>query len=209
MLLGLSGGLGLYGLSVSGERLETLNRSGLESVADLQLIERHIGLAVEELEPAVRNPRRVDMETVSAQLAANTQSAQTLWEAYRQTSSASSTVLQGFDEAFAAWRGGVTGAIEAIDQANGFAAFEALNSVVLPATANIRELNSQLVDDERAGAADLVEDARQGRQQMFIAQLVLLLIGLCILVALSVFILKSVFRSLAGGALYDVSNRGR
>ena len=33
---------------------------------------------------------------------------------------------------------------------------------------------------------------------MFIAQLVLMLIGLCVLVALSVFILKSVFRSLAG-----------
>ena len=41
-------------------------------------------------------------------------------------------------------------------------------------------------------------NARQGRQQMFIAQLVLMLIGLCVLVALSVFILKSVFRSLAG-----------
>ncbi|MDK9687609.1 MULTISPECIES: PAS domain-containing methyl-accepting chemotaxis protein [unclassified Halomonas] len=198
VLLGLSGGLGLYGLNVSGERLETLNRAGLESVADLQLIERHIGLAVEELEPAVRNPRRVDMEAVSTQLAANTQSAQTLWETYRQTSSASQTVLQGFDEAFAAWRAGVTGAVDAIDQANGFAAFEALNSEVLPATASIRELNSQLVDEERAGAADLMDDARQGRHQMFLAQSVLLLIGICVLVALSVFILKSVFRSLAG-----------
>ena len=65
VLLGLSGGLGLYGLNASGERLETLNRAGLEAVADPQLIERHIGLGVEQLEPAVRNPRRVDMDAVS------------------------------------------------------------------------------------------------------------------------------------------------
>ncbi|MFP3343695.1 methyl-accepting chemotaxis protein [Halomonas sp. SIMBA_159] len=198
ILLGLSGGLGLYGLNASGERLETLNRAGLEAVADLQLIERHIGLAVEQLEPAVRNPRRVDMEAVSASLTSSTQTAQQLWEEYRQTSSAPAESIAAFNTAFDTWRGGASSAIEAVDQANGFAAFEALNSVVLPATTEIRELNSQLVDYERAGAAALMNDARQGRQQMFIAQLVLMLIGLCVLVALSVFILKSVFRSLAG-----------
>ncbi len=198
ILLGLSGGLGLYGLNASGERLETLNRAGLEAVADLQLIERHIGLAVEQLEPAVRNPRRVDMEAVSASLTSSTQTAQELWETYRQTSSAPVESVEAFDAAFNTWRGGANSAIEAVGQANGFAAFEALNSVVLPATTEIRELNSQLVDYERAGAAVLMDDARHDRQQMFIAQLVLLLIGLCVLVALSVFILKSVFRSLAG-----------
>ncbi|WP_404463390.1 methyl-accepting chemotaxis protein [Vreelandella aquamarina] len=198
ILLGLSGGLGLYGLNASGERLETLNRAGLEAVADLQLIERHIGLAVEQLEPAVRNPRRVDMEVVSASLSSSTQTAQQLWEEYRQTSSASAESIESFNTALTTWLDGANSAIEAVGQANGFAAFEALNSVVLPATTEIRELNSQLVDYERAGAAALMNDARQGRQQMFIAQLVLMLIGLCVLVALSVFILKSVFRSLAG-----------
>ncbi|WP_404342476.1 methyl-accepting chemotaxis protein [Vreelandella venusta] len=198
ILLGLSGGLGLYGLNASGERLETLNRAGLEAVADLQLIERHIGLAVEQLEPAVRNPRRVDMEVVSASLTSSTQTAQQLWEEYRQTSSASAESIESFNTALTTWLDGANSAIEAVGQANGFAAFEALNSVVLPATTEIRELNSQLVDYERAGAVALMNDARQGRQQMFIAQLVLMLIGLCVLVALSVFILKSVFRSLAG-----------
>ncbi len=198
VLLGLSGGLGLYGLNASGERLETLNRAGLEAVADLQLIERHIGLGVEQLEPAVRNPRRVDMDAVSASLTSSTQTAQQLWEEYRQTSSAPEESVEAFNAAFSTWRDGVASAIEAVGQANGFAAFESLNSVVLPATTEIRELNSQLVDYERAGAVNLMSDARQGRQQMFIAQLVLMLIGLCVLVALSVFILKSVFRSLAG-----------
>ena len=198
VLLGLSGGLGLYGLNASGERLETLNRAGLEAVADLQLIERHIGLGVEQLEPAVRNRRRVDMDAVSASLTSSTQTAQQLWEEYRQTSSAPEESVEAFNAAFSTWRDGVASAIEAVGQANGFAAFESLNSVVLPATTEIRELNSQLVDYERAGAVNLMSDARQGRQQMFIAQLVLMLIGLCVLVALSVFILKSVFRSLAG-----------
>lgn len=61
LLLGMAGGLGVYGLMVSGERLDTLNRSGLEAIANLQLMERQVGLTVEQLEPAVRNLRRVDL----------------------------------------------------------------------------------------------------------------------------------------------------
>ena len=198
LLLGLAGGLGVYGLVVSGERLDTLNRSGLEAVAELQRLERQLGRSVELLEPAVRNPRRVDLEALSASLESGSQSIYSLWESYRATSHAAPDALQTFNEALTRWNDGVTSAATAIEQAQGFAAFEAFNDIVKPTTDQLRELSSQLVSEERAGAQALVAEAQQGRHYMLIAQLVLMLIGLLIMVGLSVVIFKSVLRGLEG-----------
>ena len=198
LLLGLAGGLGVYGLVVSGERLDTLNRSGLEAVAELQRLERQLGRSVELLEPAVRNPRRVDLEALSASLESGSQSIYSLWESYRATSHAAPDALQTFNEALTRWNDGVTSAATAIEQAQGFAAFEAFNNIVKPTTDQLRELSSQLVSEERAGAQALVAEAQQGRHYMLIAQLVLMLIGLLIMVGLSVVIFKSVLRGLEG-----------
>ncbi|BBI49758.1 hypothetical protein HORIV_21790 [Vreelandella olivaria] len=60
---------------------------------------------------------------------------------------------------------------------NGFAAFEAFNDVVVPTTDSLREMNSTLVEQVRADAEALVAQAQSGRQQLLIAQLVLLAIG--------------------------------
>ncbi len=198
LLLGMAGGLGVYGLMVSGERLDTLNRSGLEAIANLQLMERQVGLTVEQLEPAVRNPRRVDLVSLEARLQEVTQSVQTLWEEYESDSAADPDVLQVVEESLNAWITGVTNAMTAVSQANGFAAFEAFNDAVQPTTEQLRQLSDQLVDAEREGAHALVAQAHQGRQQMLVAQLVLMAVGLLVMIGLSVMILRSVMRSLAG-----------
>ncbi|WP_144980209.1 PAS domain-containing methyl-accepting chemotaxis protein [Halomonas sp. C22] len=198
LLLGMAGGLGVYGLMVSGERLDTLNRSGLEAIANLQLMERQVGLTVEQLEPAVRNPRRVDLVAFESRLQEVTQSVQTLWDEYESDSAAAPDVLQRVEESLNAWITGVTSAMAAVSQANGFAAFEAFNDAVQPATEQLRQLSDQLVDAEREGAHALVAQAHQGRQQMLVAQLVLMAVGLLVMIGLSVMILRSVMRSLAG-----------
>ncbi|WP_404471119.1 methyl-accepting chemotaxis protein [Vreelandella venusta] len=197
-LLALAGGLGMYGLMQSGERLETLNRSGLEAVANLQRIERHIGQAVEVIEPAVRNPRRVDIEATASSLNEHTQGIDTLWSEYRAQDDSGDESVQAFEAALTTWRNGVDSALAAIMDANGFAAFEAFNDSVQPTTDALREASSQLVSQERQHAATLVAEAQQGRQKMLMAQVVLMVIGLLVMVGLSVVILKSVFRSLAG-----------
>ncbi|MDP3534791.1 MAG: methyl-accepting chemotaxis protein, partial [Halomonas sp.] len=198
VLLALAGGLGVYGLIQSGERLETLNRSGLESVANLQRIERHIGQAVDVLEPAVRNPRRVDLQAVNDSISENTRVIDTLWSEYRTQNASEGERIQAFDAALVTWSSGIESALTAIMEANGFAAFEALNDSVQPATDVLRETSSQLVDQERDNAEVMVAEAQQERQQMLIAQLVLMAVGLLVMVGLSFVILKSVFRSLAG-----------
>ncbi|MGP5017263.1 methyl-accepting chemotaxis protein [Vreelandella alkaliphila] len=198
ILMGLAGGLGMYGLMVSGERLDTLNRSGLEAVANLQRVERQIGQVVAQLEPAVRNPRRVDVDAVAASVSEYSQSIQTLWNEYRTDSNASAERLQAFSAGLATWISSVDTTVTAVSDANGFAAFEAFNDGVQPTTEQLRESSSQLVSDERANAEALVGQAQQGRQQMLIAQVVLMVIGLLLMVDLSTVILRSVLRSVEG-----------
>ncbi|MGP5712847.1 methyl-accepting chemotaxis protein [Vreelandella alkaliphila] len=198
ILMGLAGGLGMYGLMVSGERLDTLNRSGLEAVANLQRIDRQIGQVVTQLEPAVRNPRRVDVDAVAASISEYSQSIQTLWNEYLTDSNADSERLQAFSARLATWVNSVDTTMTAVSDANGFAAFEAFNDGVQPTTEQLRESSSQLVSDERANAEALVGQAQQGRQQMLIAQVVLMVIGLLLMVGLSTVILRSVLRSVEG-----------
>ncbi|MCE7520849.1 methyl-accepting chemotaxis protein [Halomonas titanicae] len=198
LLLCLSGGLGVSALLLSGERLETINRSGLSDVASLQNIERYIGQTVGTLEPAVRSPRRADLEAVNADIGQYTDAMQTLWAGYYADATVTDETAQAFDSALNTWIDAVQTALVAIEEGNGFAAFEALNDVVVPTTESLREMNSSLVEQVRADAELLVTEAQSGRQQMLIAQLVLLAVGFLVMIGLSVMILKSVFRSLSG-----------
>ncbi|MGQ7260407.1 methyl-accepting chemotaxis protein [Vreelandella sp. V005] len=198
LLLCLSGALGVYALMVSGERLEIINRSGLGEVASLQHIERYMGQTVETLEPVVRNPRQVDLDAVNAEIGDYVSALNTLWLDYKVDDVAEAEVTQTFDTALTAWNNGVEATLVAIQEGNGFAAFEAFNNIVVPTTESLREINSALVEQVRAEAQALVTQAQQGRQQMLLAQLVLLAVGFLVMIGLSVMILKSVFRSLSG-----------
>jgi len=107
LLLGLAGGLGVYALMVSGERLETLNRSGLGEVASLQHIERYIGQTVETLEPVVRNPRQADLDAINAEIAEYQDALQTLWADYYVDEGGADEASQLFDSALNPWNAGV------------------------------------------------------------------------------------------------------
>ncbi|HDZ47324.1 hypothetical protein LCGC14_0029440 [marine sediment metagenome] len=198
MLLSLSGGLGVYALMVSGERLETLNRSGLQDVATLQRIERYIGQAVDTLEPVVRNPRQADMDVVNAEISRHTDTMQSLWASYYQADAVTDNATQAFNEALTTWNTGVATTLTAIQAGNGFAAFETFNDIVAPTTQALRETNIVLVEQERSEAEALLSGAQSGRQQILIIQLALLAIGFLVMISLSAMILKSIFRSLSG-----------
>ena len=198
LLISLAGGMGVYALVMSGERLETLNRSGLGEVATLQHIERYIGQTVETLEPVVRNPRQVDLDAINAEIGEYTRSLNTLWLDYNIDDVAEIEANQAFDSALTIWDAGVENTLVAIQEGNGFAAFEAFNDIVVPTTESLRELNSTLVEQVRADAEALVSQAQSGRQQMLVVQLTLLAIGFLVMIGLSAMILKSVLRSLSG-----------
>ncbi|MCL5425928.1 MAG: MCP four helix bundle domain-containing protein, partial [Gammaproteobacteria bacterium] len=197
LLLVIAGCLGVYGLIASGERLETLNRSGLGEVASLQHIERYIGQTVEVLEPVVRNPRQVDLDAINAEIGQYLQATQALWTNYYADDVGEEEASQAFNSALLAWESGVQTSLVSIQEGNGFAAFEAFNETVLPTTQSLREINSELVEQVRADAEVLVTQAQSGQRQMLVAQLVLLAVGFLVMIGLSVMILRSVFRSLS------------
>lgn len=198
LLLSLSGGLGVYALMVSGERLETLNRSGLQDVATLQRIERYIGQAVDLLEPVVRNPRQADMNVVNSEISLHTDTMQSLWATYYQSDAVTGNATEAFNEALTTWNAGVNTTLMAIQAGNGFAAFETFNDIVVATTQSLRETNIVLVEQERAEAEALLTGAESGRKQILIIQLALLAVGFLVMIALSMMILKSVFRSIVG-----------
>lgn len=198
LLLSLSGGLGVYALMVSGERLETLNRSGLQDVATLQRIERYIGQTVDLLEPVVRNPRQADMNVVNSEISLHTDTMQSLWATYYQSDAVTGNATEAFNEALTTWNAGVNTTLMAIQAGNGFAAFETFNDIVVATTQSLRETNIVLVEQERAEAEALLTGAESGRKQILIIQLALLAVGFLVMIALSMMILKSVFRSIVG-----------
>lgn len=198
LLLGIAGGLGIYGLMVSGDRLDTLSHSGLDDVANLQTIEQTVGQVVDELDPAVLNPRAVDADELAASVGTQLARIDARWDEYRADEDPTSQALQSFGAALGNWNDGVDQAVTALVEKENYDAFGAFNDIVQPGTQTLRTEVSQLVDSERSLAAEMLVEADQGRQQMMIAQLVLMGLGALIMIGLSVLILKSVMRSLAG-----------
>ncbi|GGW67468.1 MULTISPECIES: methyl-accepting chemotaxis protein [Halomonadaceae] len=197
LLLTVAGAAGVYGLTSSAERLRTLNQTGLEGIADLQQIEQRSAQLLQVLEPAVRNPRRADLDQLDQQLASLQSQIEQTWQTYTEQRQQASGVQQGLTAHLATFLGGSTTAMTAIRQGNGFAAFEAFNDVVRPTSESISATINLLVDNERAAAHSLMADAERQQQWLLWGQVGVLLFGIALMVGLSVAVLKSLLKSLS------------
>ena len=197
LLLTVAGAAGVYGLTSSAERLRTLNQTGLEGIADLQQIEQRSAQLLQVLEPAVRNPRRVDLTQLDEQLASLQEQIEQTWQGFTEQRQQASGVQQGLTAHLATFLGGSTTAMTAIREGNGFAAFEAFNDVVRPTSESISATINLLVDNERATAHELMADAERQQQWLLWGQVGVLLFGIALMVGLSVAVLKSLLKSLS------------
>lgn len=196
VLLVIAGGLGVYGLVVSGERLTQLNQSGLEDVASLQSIERLVNQAVNNLEPAVRNPRSADLAALKTNWEANEERILSHWQGYSNSEQTSLPGVEQFRQELEQWRTGIDNTYTALENREGFAAFEHFNDGVVPLLSDIQASADTLVANERELAGNLMAAAERGQQQMLIAQAGVLAVGIGLMVLLSALILKSLVRSL-------------
>ena len=181
---------------VSGERLTRLSQSGLEDVASLQSIERVFSQQVSALEPAVRNPRSADLPALMADWRAGEARLASYWQHYSKSEQTSLPGVDAFQQQFVQLRDGISNTYSALDNGSGFEAYEHFNDGVLPLLNKMQSAADQLVANERAFAADLMDEADAGRQKMLIAQSGVLVVGISILVLLSMLILKSMIRSI-------------
>lgn len=195
-LLVLAGAAGVYGLTSSAERLRTLNQTGLEGITDLQQIDQRVSQAIQTLEPAVRNPRRADLDVLETQLTTMSADIEASWQAYTALREAGDGVQDGLTAHLATFIEASNVAFIAIRDGNGFAAFEAFNDTVQPTSASISATINLLVDQERAAAQTLMENAEQQQQVLLYGQLGVLLLGIVLMIGLSMAVLRSLIKSL-------------
>lgn len=195
-LLVLAGAAGVYGLTSSAERLRTLNQTGLEGITDLQQIDQRVSQATQALEPAVRNPRRAELDVLETQLTTMSADIEESWQGYTALREAGGDVQDGLTAHLATFIEASDVAFVAIRDGNGFAAFEAFNDTVQPTSASISATINLLVDQERAAAQTLMENAEQQQQVLLYGQLGVLLLGIVLMIGLSMAVLKSLIKSL-------------
>lgn len=195
LLLVLAGAAGVYGLTSSAERLRTLNQTGLEGISDLQQIDQRVSQAIQALEPAVRNPRRADLDALETQLATMRGDIEQSWQSYTAHREAGS-VQEGLTAHITTFVESVDITLTAIRDGNGFAAFEAFNDTVQPTSENISATINLLVEQERTAAQVLMASAEQQQQVLLYGQLAVLLLGIALMIGLSMAVLKSLIKSL-------------
>lgn len=195
LLLVLAGAAGVYGLTSSADRLRTLNQTGLEGISDLQQIDQRVSQAIQALEPAVRNPRRADLDALGTQLATMRGDIEESWQSYTAQREAGS-VQEGLTAHITTFVESADITLTAIRDGNGFAAFEAFNDNVQPTSESISATVNLLVEQERIAAQALMASAEQQQQVLLYGQLAVLLLGIAVMIGLSMAVLKSLIKSL-------------
>ncbi|TVP45011.1 MAG: HAMP domain-containing protein [Halomonas sp.] len=196
VLLMMAGAAGVYGLTSSAERLRTLNQTGLEGIADLQQIDQRVSQTIQALEPAVRNPRRADLNVLETQLTSMSADIEQSWQDFTELRIMGGGLQDGLVSHLTTFTEGADVAFIAIRDGNGFAAFEAFNDVVQPTSASISATINLLVDQERAAAHTLMDSAEQQQKMLLYGQLGVLILGIVLMVGLSMAVLKSLIKSL-------------
>ncbi|MBE0489002.1 MAG: PAS domain-containing protein [Halomonas sp.] len=197
LLLVVSGGIGLYGLKVSGEQLAELNRDGLEDVVRLQ----QIGQLVSEAPQSLTTMDAIALLDFRHELAAGLEQtierAEAIWSDFidREVNQAPET--RAFGEALHSYlqegllpvAGSLTG--EAFD------AMVALNNDVSALFETAAQLNlsiNALIQRERLAAHAMATTAEAGQQQLLMIQLGVLILGLLLLVLLGTLLVRAVIR---------------
>ncbi|WP_355660787.1 methyl-accepting chemotaxis protein [Halomonas salifodinae] len=208
LLLLTSGLLGLYGLHASGDRLQALNRDGLQDVARLQQIDRLITAGYESLLTTnqmelVQNSQRLvaDMSEVAERL-------ETIWGEFRAREANHNARADAFDEGLNAYvTDGIQEMVQVLSSEDAFEIFTGAQRRRDALQSSGRELSEQvngLIDDKQVAALAMAEEAEAGKAQMMMAQLGMLILGLVLLVGLGALVVRSMVRALKDSTAFTL-----
>ncbi|UYG02061.1 methyl-accepting chemotaxis protein [Halomonas sp. LR3S48] len=198
LLLAFSGGVGLYGLEASGQRLAELNRDGLQDVIRLQQLGQLVnegpqGLTAEQRMDILseRHQRAEELSRIAGQLSA-------LWDEYLDRDVNRTPVAMEFDASLASFLDdGLASIADALGGEEAFDAMMALNNQTAPLRESAEALTvqiNQLIEQQRLAALGMAEDAEQGQQQMLVGQLGFMALGFVLLIIISVWIMRAITR---------------
>ncbi|MFG6158707.1 methyl-accepting chemotaxis protein [Halomonas sp. 1390] len=200
LLLSASGAMGLFGLQVAGERLQALDRDGLQDVARLQQIDQ---LATRAHQTLSRGKRfeLIENKEQNAEFMRDTQaSLASLWQAYRAREVNQGGQADVFDEALTRYlEEGLERAITLFQTDEKFEMFTSLPPHIEEMQAMGETLSGEvnaLIESKQADAAMLANEAQTEQRQMLIAQASMLAIGLLALIVIGALTLRAMLRPL-------------
>ncbi|MGM1052566.1 MAG: methyl-accepting chemotaxis protein [Pseudomonadota bacterium] len=199
LMLLASGGLGLYGLNASGERLAELNRDGLEDVVRLQQVGQLISEAPQNLAGSERMSLLGERHELAAGLEETTARLDAIWADFMAREINQAAETRQFGQQLQAYLN--EGLLPMADALTGeaFDAMMALNDRVSPLQEQAGTLTAavnELIARERRGAGAMADAAEVGQRTMLMAQGSVLVVALLLLMALGILTLRAVVRPL-------------
>ncbi len=211
-LLTASGGLGLYGLNVAGDRLGELNDDGLRDVIRLQQIDQTIA----QTRQSMIEPERMELINqrfeMGEAVADNAAEVASVWEAFYRRDVNATPLADAFNEQLQAFlTNGMNQAASVLQAEETYQAFTGLDGVINVMNEDGRALSgmvNELIAQKQAAAEAMAADAERGQTAMFTAQATMLGIGLLLLVLISVVTLRSIITPLKRASRFTLQIAG-
>lgn len=212
LLLLISGGLGLYGLNVSGERLGQLNNDGLRDVIRLQQIDQTIA----QTRQTMIEPERMELINQRFEMGESVQeNAATVaaaWQEYYSREVNATELAAEFDQQLQAFlQNGMGQAASVLQAEETYQAFTGLDGVIAVMTNEGRILSgmvNQLIAQKQQAAEVMADEAQQGQTTMLGAQAIVLGIGLLLLILIGLVTLRAITRPLKSAAGFTLQIAG-
>ncbi|QFU00093.1 Methyl-accepting chemotaxis protein II [Halomonas sp. THAF5a] len=200
LLLSASGAMGLYGLQASGERLQTLDRDGLQDVARLQQIDQLATRAHQTLAGEKRLELIEAKEQNAERLAQTRAELASIWDDYRAREVNQSGEADAFDAVLTRYlEEGLGRAVALFQTEESFEMFTNLpphiEEMQAMGEALSREINA-MIESKQADAAMLANEARAEQRQMLMLQAGMLGLGLLALIVIGTLTLRAMLRPL-------------
>ncbi|KIN13123.1 PAS domain-containing methyl-accepting chemotaxis protein [Halomonas sp. KHS3] len=212
LLLLISGGLGLYGLNVSGERLGQLNNDGLRDVIRLQKIDQTIA----QTRQAMIEPERMELINQRFEMGESIEESAAevaeVWQEYYSREVNATELATEFDQQLQTFlQNGMGQAASVLQAEETYQAFTGLDAVISVMTSEGRILSgmvNQLISQKQQAAEAMAVDAQQGLTTMLGAQAIVLGIGLLLLILIGMVTLRAITRPLKSAAGFTLQIAG-
>ena len=185
VVLAGSGGVSLFALHQSGQRLEQLTNNGLEDLARLQKIDQLMSKGRSLVDKPVSNPMAADLAPVNEQVDALIAELNKTWNAYYQDRPANQTATA---ETFAAdlqsyVDDGLKGVMTALNGGDFYQSYVAYNDVLEANSDQISSDLNALVEAKRASGTEMAISAAESQRTIMIILISLLAVGAILLIA--------------------------
>ncbi|MCE3025864.1 MULTISPECIES: methyl-accepting chemotaxis protein [unclassified Salinicola] len=196
LILGASGGLAVYALNASGERLQTLAEQGMGDLARLQKIDQLMSKGRDLVSKPVSNPMAADLAPIKTQVDALTGELQSTWQAYYEgrpenQSAAAETFaadLQRYQEQ------GLGAVMKALESGDFYQSYVAFNDVLQADSDKTSADLNALVEAKRRSGTEMVAAAESAQHQALMVLIGLLLAGALVLLLIGVTTIRAALR---------------